>query len=284
MSNSLDNLNIVHFADDSTIHTSLNKNINIAPQINNRLSCISRWLQANKLHLNVGKTKYMIFSIKDKPPDLNLVIGRSFIERTSVKKFLGIYIDEKISFAEHTDKISTKLSRGVGLMRKMKHIVPRSVMKQLYYSFIYSIFTYGITCYGSAYLNQTQRVKNLIIRALKLALNRDTITPAICKHERFFDYDMAYQYFCSINMYRVIQLNNHDFLSNKITTYQTHHSHVTRSVTDQRLNLPFYTRSKCQRSFLYTGINIWNLLPLNIRNVPDDLNLFKRLLKNYILS
>ena len=89
ISNSLDNLNIVHFADDSTIHTSFNKNENIAPQINNRLSHISRWLSANKLHLNVGKTKYMIFSIKDKPPDLNLVLGGSQIERKNIKKILG---------------------------------------------------------------------------------------------------------------------------------------------------------------------------------------------------
>ena len=92
MSNSINNLKIVHFADDSTLHVPLNRNENIAPQINTKLSDVNRWLISNKLHLNVGKTKYMIFSIKDKPPDLNLVIGNSVIARSHVQKFLGLYL------------------------------------------------------------------------------------------------------------------------------------------------------------------------------------------------
>ena len=284
MSNSFENLNIVHFADDSTLHTALGKNVNIAPQINTKLSNINTWLLANKLHLNIGKTKYMIFSIKDKPPDLNLVIGNSCIERTNVQKFLGIYIDDKITFSEHTNKISTKLSRGVGVLRKMKQIVPRNVLKQLYYGIIYSKFTYGITCYGSAYQNQIQRLKNLTRRALKLVVNSETLTPEICKNERLFDYETAYKYFCSINMYRIIQLNHHEFLANKLLSYQTNHSYETRSVHNQTLNLPLFTLSKCQRSFLYKGTQIWNLLPLQLRTIQDDLNTFKKLLKHHLLS
>ena len=284
MSNSLENLKIVHFADDSTIHTTLNKSMNIAPQINTSLSCINNWLIANKLYLNIGKTKYMIISIKDKPPDLNLIIGSSCIERTNVQKFLGIYIDDKVSFRVHTNKIAAKLSQGVGLLRKMKHIVPGNVLKNLFYAFIYSRFTYGITCYGSAYQNQIQRIKNLVNRALKLVVNRHTLTPDTCKNERLFDFDMAYRYFCSINMYKIIQLNNHEFLATKLQSYQTNHSHETRSVQNQHLTLPLFRLSKCQRSFLYNGIQIWNLLPLNIRIIEDDLNSFKKLLKNHLLS
>ena len=284
MSNTIQNLNIVHFADDSTIHTPLNRNMNITPQINTNLSHINRWLSANKLHLNIGKTKYMILSIKEKPQDLNLNIGNSCIERTAVQKFLGIYIDDRINFGEHTSKISTKLSRGVGILRKMKQIVPRNVLKQLFYAFIYSKFTYGITCYGSAYQNQIQRLKNLIRRALKLVVNSETLTPEICRNERLFDFEMAYNYFCSINMYRIIKLNSHEFLAAKILSYQTNHSHETRSVHNQNLNRPFYRKSKCQRSFLYNAVDIWNELPPHIKTVQEDLTSFKKLTKNHLLS
>ena len=170
------------------------------------------------------------------------------------------------------------------MMRKMKLIVPRHVLKQLFYAFIYSKFTYGITCYGSAYQNQIQRVKSLTNRAIKLVLNRDTLTTEICKNEHPFDFNMAYQYFCSINMYRILQLNSHPFLATKIFSYQTNHSYETRFIHDQNLNLPLFRLSKCQRSFLYNGITIWNSLPFNIRTVQDDLNSFKKLLKNHLLS
>ena len=212
--------------------------------------------------------------MRDKPPDLNLSIGNSNIDRSHVQRFLGLFIDDKVTFAEHTKRISTKLSQGVGVMRKIKGMVPSAVLKQLFYTFIYSKFTYAITCYGSAYQNQTQRIKNLIDKALKLVLNRPTITPEICKNERLFNFDMAYEYFCSINMYRILRLNSHDSLAMKVFSYQTNHSYETRAVRNEELTLPHLIRSKCQRSFLYNGIKIWNNIPLQIRNVHENLNSF----------
>ena len=284
MSNTINNMKIVHFADDSTLHIPFEKADNISPQINVQLTNINGWLTANKLHLNTGKTKYMIFSLKDKPPDLNLVIGNSNIDRSHVQKFLGLYIDDKMSFAQHTKKISSKLSQGIGAIRKIKHMVPRAVLKQLFYTLIYSKFTYAITCYGSAYQNQIQRVKNLVNRALKLILNTSTLTSNICKNNRVFDFNMAYDFFCSINMYKILSLNNHDYLATKVLSYQTNHPYETRSVVNEVLSLPLVRRSKCQSSFLYKGTKIWNELPPEIRNVQGNLNSFKKLLKDFLLS
>ena len=213
-----------------------------------------------------------------------MTVGNSHIDRTRLQKFLGIYLDDKLTFAEHTRKISKKLSQGVGVIRKIKPTIPRAVLRQLFYSLIYSKFTYAITCYGSAYQNQIQRVKSLVNRALKLVLNRPSVTSELCRNERIFDFDMAYKYFCSINMYRILCLDNHNFLANKVLSYQTHHSYETRSVINETLTLPFFRRSKCKRSFLYNGINIWNELPLRLKTVQDDLNSFKKLLKDHILS
>ena len=135
----------------------------------------------------------------------------------------------------------------------------RKVFKQFFYTFIYSKFTYAITCYGSAYQNQTQRVKNLVDRALKLTLNRSTLAPEICKNERIFNFDMAYRFNCGINMYRILCLGNHNFLATKVLSYQTNHPHGTRSVSNRILNLPLRRRSKYQRSFLYNGLTWSNL-------------------------
>ena len=95
---------------------------------------------------------------------------------------------------------------------------------------------------------------------------------------------MAYKYFCGINMYRILRQNSHQFLAAKIRSYQRNHSHYTRSVQNQRLTLPYVVRSKCQRSFVYNGMDIWNNIPIEIRNVQDDLKAFKKLLKEFLLS
>ena len=117
-----------------------------------------------------------------------------------------------------------------------------------------------------------------------MVLNRDTLTAEICKNERLFDFNMAYQYFCSINMYRILRLNSHPSLAAKIFSYQTNHSYETRFVHDQNLNLPLYRLSKCQRSFLYNGIKTWKSLPPHLKTVQVDLKSFKNLLKNHLLS
>ena len=85
-------------------------------------------------------------------------------------------------------------------------------------------------------------------------------------------------------MYRILKLDDHNYLASKVLSYQTNHLHGTRSVHNQNLNLLFFTRIKCQRSFLYNGIKIWNSLPLNIKNVQDNLKSFKKLFKNHLLS
>ena len=183
MENALRNMNIIHFADDSTLHVKLPKNCDITSMVNNELLSINSWLQANRLCLNVDKTKYMIFSIKDKPPDLGISIGRTLIGRTDVHKFLGVHNDDKLNFASHISKLCSKISRGIGMLRRLKSLVPKDVLKQLYYAFIYSHFTYAITSYQSAYLNQTQKLKNLINKALKLVFNVNVLTHDLLKEK-----------------------------------------------------------------------------------------------------
>ena len=284
MSNSLPNLKAIHFADDSTLHIAMNKNENIAPQINSELVNVNNWLISNKLYLNIGKTKYMIFSIRDKPPDLLLMIGNSPIQRTNVHKFLGIFIDDRLTFNEHTHRVCAKMSRCVGVMRRLKEFIPRVILKQLFYAFIYSKFTYGIICYGSAYQNQIQGVRRVINRSLKLVFNTTILTTDLLKQENVLDFDMAYRYFCTVKMYKILCMNNHESLALKINSFQTHHSHETRAVSNENLSLPLFLRTKCQNSFVYRGIQFWNSIPSELRNIPNDLNAFKKCLKRLLLT
>ena len=220
----------------------------------------------------------------DIPPDLSLAIGISSIQRTNVKKFLGIYIDDKLRFGDHIHKICVNIRRSVGVMRRLSIIVPRSILKQLFYSFIYSKFTYGIICYGSAYQNQTQRLKNVINRALKLVFNQTTLTSDLLRRENVLDFDMAYRYFCTIKMYKILLMNNHESLAAKINSFQVHHTHETRAIVNQELRGPYYNRTKGQNSFIYRGIKFWNSTPLELRNIPNDVNAFKRHLKRFLLT
>ena len=95
---------------------------------------------------------------------------------------------------------------------------------------------------------------------------------------------MTAEYFSCINMYRIFKTDSHKFFLDRVSTFQTDHDHATRSTSLQLINLPFYRLNKCQRSFLYSGLSLWNKLPVNIRIIPNDIRKLKKSLRNYIFD
>ena len=71
-------------------------------ELNSELSKISIWLRANKLSLNIGKTHFMLFSNKKRRHyDLNIKIDETKIEEVKKTKFLGVIIDNKLTWKDH---------------------------------------------------------------------------------------------------------------------------------------------------------------------------------------
>ena len=85
--------------------------------MNRELKKVKKWLDANRLALNIGKTNFVIFH----PPRIQLhepVIirfGREKIQRETCVKFLGILVDANLSRKHHINELSKKLSRTVGM-------------------------------------------------------------------------------------------------------------------------------------------------------------------------
>ena len=150
-------LKSILFADD----TSLNSTISIFPssnprelsaKINNELMKVVDWLCANKLSLNVKKTKYMQFRFSQKNPNslpkLNLKMDGTQIEKVENFNFLGLTISETLSWKEHTDKIRIKISKIIGVMSRVKYHVSKKILLTIYNSLILSHLHYGILCWG----------------------------------------------------------------------------------------------------------------------------------------
>ena len=115
-----------------------------AELINSELKCLDRWLKSNKISINADKTKYMLFSynINVNFPDIS--VGNDTINETSVTKFLGIHIDKKINFVNHITEMSVKVAKSIGLLYKLNHFIPETILKTLYTSLIHPYLSYGI--------------------------------------------------------------------------------------------------------------------------------------------
>ena len=123
----------------------------VTNSINDELSHVHEWLLINKLSVNVSKTKFMIFHhhqrrIDTLIPDLKL--DSQPIEYVLEFNFLGLTLDEHLSWKPHVQKVANKTSRTIGILRRLKNIVPISVLRTLYNTLILPHFHYCILSWG----------------------------------------------------------------------------------------------------------------------------------------
>ena len=131
-----------------------NKNINTAfLKVNDELQKINEWFISNKLSLNVKKNKYSFFHKPSKKDDIPLVlpklnINNSEIARTESIKFLGVLLDENLSWKTHIKYIENKISKNIGILFKARPFLNKKSLLSLCYSYIHSYINYGSVSWG----------------------------------------------------------------------------------------------------------------------------------------
>ena len=82
-------------------------------------------------------------------------------------KYLGVLIDSKLS-RKHVSKIFKMISRSLGIMYELQSFLPLKIMKNVYYSLIYSHLVYGIEVWGSACKTELNKLLVPQKRAMRL--------------------------------------------------------------------------------------------------------------------
>ena len=79
---------------------------------------------------------------------LDIKIRETILTKVSTVKFLGVTLDENLTFNDHVTKVTTNISKSVGVMRRLNCQLPVNVMIKLYYSLVYSHLTYALQAWG----------------------------------------------------------------------------------------------------------------------------------------
>ena len=169
-----DIFNMMMYADDTTIYCNIDQNVS-DEVINMELSKVSQWLAANKLSLNVAKTKFMVFHMHQKAvnyPDLYL--NGNKIERVTQFNYLGLILQANLSWNKHISHISLKVSKTIGILNRLKSIYPRKVLLTLYNTLILPHFNYCILSWGSV-LRENHQLHLLQKKAIRIITNSNYI-------------------------------------------------------------------------------------------------------------
>jgi len=277
------NCKIIQYADDSNILFAFNRNdLTVTNKINAFLSLFSDWFSSNDLSLNASKTNYLIFSGRKKMTLDGIFINGEQIKQVSHANFLGIVIDDALTWKPHIQSIHGKLSKSLGILRKVSKSLSRSIMMTLFNSFVMSYLRYGLTIWGAAPKSNLNSLYILQKKAIKIALQMQLRTPTISvfRAAKVLTLPNLYKFQLSIFMYKY----KSELLPPCFNGYFEHnssrHNYLTRSGCLYRL--PLFTTTYCQQSIQFQGAKIWSTISEQIRSRPSTAS-FKRALRVELL-
>ena len=157
------------FADDTTLYKTHRNLTYLKWCLEDDLSILSDWFAANKLTLNLDKTVCMLFQKNNKNSEITLKVKDMIITNQTETKFLGMWLDQSLSWHSHIQKLTLKIKRNKYLLNNGKHLMDQSTKRLVYYSHTASHLQYGMLLWGNnASKEQLNKLQKLQTKCLEL--------------------------------------------------------------------------------------------------------------------
>ena len=217
---------------------------------------------AKKKDINLDKTSIK----KDINPDetstkkeINLTINNEALKVVSMAKYLGIIIDDKLQWTQQIKAINLKLSKGIGLLAKIRHYVPKKVLRSLYYTFINPHIDYNLLNWGMAAPTNLDTVNINMKKAIRIInfKKRDEHSLPLFKELEILPLDKAIKLRQGKFMWKLA--NN--YLPPSLSSNFTTHAVTVRS----QFAMPAPRLDLASKHINYAGIKLWNEIPIRIK-------------------
>ena len=284
---SLSHCNCILFADDTTIFKTGGDISYISQGIIDDMNMLVDWFRANKLSLNLSKTNCILFKPKNSDCDttaFSLNIGTDSIDLVSETKFLGMIIDENLSWAKHIKSIINKNSSGIYMINSVRNILPSKQKYMLYMSLINSNMIYGLMLWGP--MAQASDVKSLLkqqkksIRAVENVASNAHTSKLFTKYKILNIYELI-ELELSKFMYKYVHRTLPPPLLDLFVSNEQVHNYSTRGKANARTQE--HKSSIFGKSFLARGPSLWSNLSADLKR-SVSLPSFTRKYKKDLLS
>ena len=137
--------------------------------MNEELLKVDDWMKANKLSLNYKKTEYLVVNkLKSQSSRLNIKIGKNTIAQAKQTKYLGVIIDDDLTWVPHIQNQCTKIARANWALASISKYVNLSTLKCAYYGLVYPHLQYCASEWGQVSKSALKPIQILLNRAVKI--------------------------------------------------------------------------------------------------------------------
>ena len=289
-----DNVDIHGYADDHALKLSFDgksrtEESQVITQLQECSKSIKIWMDQNRLRMNSSKTEFIMVGSRQhlsKVSTTTIDVNGDLIERSSSVKYLGVDIDERLSFKQH---IKRKCRTAIGNFHRLKKIrktLTQQAASVLACGLILSHLNYGNALFvglPNVDIAKLQRIQNMTAKLVTQANKYDSVTQAI-KSLHWLPIHLRIKYKILILVFKCLSGDAPLYLQSLIKEHKGSRSGLRSGSKLKILEVPF-TKLKtfAERSFSVAGPKLWNELPCGLRT-EENFHVFKKSLKTYLFD
>ena len=270
----LEGCQVTMYADDTSISFAAKSVNDLNMTLNRELDSLRKWLQGNKLSLNVLKTQAMVIGSRPnlkkistklvEPPSFS--IGGSDVELVGNVKYLGVQIDRHLAWDEHVHFLRSKVSRAIGFLKYAKKLLPQDTLCKMYRGIVEPHLRYCCSVWGACEGTRLQVLQKLQNRAARIVTNSsyDSSASALIKTLNWPTVADMIKVETACMVYKSINDLAQDYLS-EMFTKNSEYSRKNLRNTATDLQVPLMKTCNGQRAFSYRGAGVWNHLDLEVQ-------------------
>jgi hypothetical protein len=270
------------WADDTAYFISIPDRNMMDRRILEDLGLLIDFFKVNKLSVNVSKSNIMIFD----PRRGEVVRGKSYVIHgeslcvVNEYRYLGVLFESKLNWGPHVSSVCSRVSRIIGIIRKLSYTLPTYILKILYFSLIHCHLSYCIETWGLANKSVLQQLQILQNRAIKIIYKLPILTSTLQLYKMSGTLCIRATYYLQLGLL-VKKILSGQFQTNFEFRYNQS-SHNTRNA--DHLFVVKANNTYGSNNFLNCGPRFFNLLPLELRESSTSLINFKKRLKHWLLE
>lgn len=273
------NGNISLYADDTSIFNKDKNADNLVEKTNQDLKEIVNFFKINRLEINEKKTQLMLFTSPQKKfkTNTNFIINNTALEPATCIKYLGLYFDPHLKWENHINFIVKSVAPIIGILFKLKRVIPKPALLNIYYSLVNSRLSYLNVVWCSGYKTSLNKLGILQNKAVKNIFNLPYRYRTIDLYTKYplKSIDFLYKF----NTIMFIRKNLQNRIHSNISFSSNTSNYETRNKSKIQLNNINNNYGKFDIKF--NGAKLYNSLPTELSSITNILT-FKKQLSSWL--
>ena len=217
------------------------------------------------------------------------ISGQKIVPVDSVK-YLGLTLQSDLQWKTHLTSLEKKLSRSIGLLSKIRHYVPKFLLKTVYYSIFNSHLICGCEVWGqnqnNVFVQRLQKLQEKAVCLINFETNPNVVSQLL-KDSNILNLTDFIKYKYAVFIRNSLRKENIPIFNEVYTLFNQNYLYNTRGLTNQMLVVPqIQTTHYGEHFFKSRSINTWNLYQRNLKTdlITCDFAKFEKLIFQYHLN